>query len=87
MNFTLLFIVVQYIIITYAFGLIYMLIGRKRSEYLQRSFGWTGYCILGSIGVPFHELSHLITAVIFRHKINEISLFRPSQGKTDGTLG
>ena len=87
MNFTFLLIVVQYIIITYAFGLVYMLAGRKNSEYIQRRFGWTGYCILGSVGVPFHELAHLITAVIFGHKINEVSLFRPSKGKVDGTLG
>ena len=49
--------------------------------------GWTGYCILGSVGVTFHELSHWITAILFRHKINEVKLFRPMQGKVDGTLG
>ena len=64
-----------------------MLVGRKNSTYIQRNFGWTGYCVLGSIGVPYHELSHLITAVIFRHKIREVQLFRPVQGRADGTLG
>jgi len=87
MSFTVLFTVVEYILITYIFGLIYMFVGGKVSTYIQRSFGWTGYCILGSIGVTFHELAHLVTAVLFRHKISEVRLFRPSQGRVDGTLG
>jgi hypothetical protein len=87
MNFTILFIVAEYIAVTYVFGLVYKLVGQKLSAYIQRNFGWTGYCVLGSVGVTFHELSHLITAVIFRHKINEVKLFRPFQGKVDGTLG
>jgi hypothetical protein len=87
MNFTILIITVEYITITYAFGLLYKLVGSKNSTYIQRNMGWTGYCILGSVGVTFHELSHWITAVLFRHKINEVKLFRPFRGKIDGTLG
>ena len=87
MNFTILFIVAEYIAITYAFGLLYKFVGWKISTYIQRIFGWTGYCILGSVGVTYHELSHLITAVLFRHKISAVRLFRPFQGKVDGTLG
>ncbi|MDR2559010.1 MAG: hypothetical protein LBC86_05650 [Oscillospiraceae bacterium] len=87
MNFTILFIVVEYIVITYIFGLLYKLVGAKNSKYIQRNFGWGGYCVLGTVGVTFHELAHLITAVIFRHKINDVRLFRPIQGKVDGTLG
>lgn len=86
-NFVILFIVLEYIAITYAFGLIYKLIGWKSSAYIRSNFGWAGYCILGSFGVTFHELSHLVTAILFRHKINEVRLFRPFQGKADGTLG
>ena len=82
-----LYIAAEYIFITYAFGLIYKFVGWKNSIYIQRNFGWTGYCILGSVGVTYHELSHMITAVIFKHKINEVKLFRPFQGKADGTLG
>lgn len=77
MNLTILFIVPEYIIVTYIFGLIYKFVGRKNTTHIQRNFGWTGYCILRSVGVTFHELSHLITAVIFRHKIKEVRLFRP----------
>ena len=87
MNFTILFIVTEFIVVTYVFGLIYNFVGRKLSMHIQQNFGWTGYCVLGSIGVTFHEISHLITALIFRHKINEIMLFRPFQGRIDGTLG
>jgi hypothetical protein len=87
MNFSILLIATEYIAITYIFGLLYKLVGWKNSTYIQRNLGWTGYCVLGSVGVTFHELSHLITAVIFRHKINEVRLFRPMQGKIDGTLG
>lgn len=87
MNFDILIIVIEYIIITYIFGLIYKFVGWKNSTYIQHNFGWTGYCVLGSVGVTFHELSHLITAILFGHKINEVRLFRPFQGKVDGTLG
>lgn len=87
MNFTILFIVAEFIVVTYVFGLIYKFVGGKSSTYIQRNFGWTGYCVLGSVGVTFHEIAHLITALIFRHKINEVRLFRPFQGKVDGTLG
>ncbi|MCL2225825.1 MAG: hypothetical protein FWB96_12730 [Defluviitaleaceae bacterium] len=87
MNFTFLFIIAEYVIVTYAFGLMYKFVGKKLAVYIQRNFGWTGYCVLGSVGVTFHELSHLVTAIIFRHKINEVKLFRPFQSKIDGTLG
>jgi hypothetical protein len=87
MNFTILLTTIEYIAITYIFGLIYKLVGWKNTIYIQRSIGWTGYCVLGSVGVTFHELAHLLTAVIFRHKINNVKLFRPVQGKADGVLG
>jgi len=87
MNFTILLVAAEYIVFTYIFGLLYKIAGEKNSAYIQRNFGWSGYCVLGTVGVTYHELSHLITAVLFRHKINEVRLFRPIQGKTDGTLG
>jgi len=86
-DYTVLFIVLEYIVITYILGMIYKFIGWKNSTYIQRNFGWTGYCILGSVGVSFHELAHLITAVLFRHRINRVELFRPVKGKIDGVLG
>jgi hypothetical protein len=41
----------------------------------------------GAVGVPFHEISHLIFALIFLHRIVEVHLFRPFKGKQDGRLG
>jgi len=38
----------------------------------------------GLIGTPIHELSHLLVALIFGHKITEVSFFRISN---DGVLG
>ena len=64
-----------------------MLVGRFLSKYIQRNFGLKGYCAFGCIGVPFHELAHLIMAVLFLHKIDDVSLFRPKKGKQDGCLG
>ena len=87
MNFVILFIIIEYIVITFVFGLVYKLVGTKNSMHIKHNFGWSGYCVLGSIGVTFHELSHLITSVLFGHKINEVRLFRPFKGSVDGTLG
>lgn len=33
------------------------------------------YKITGYIGIPLHEMSHLVTAMIFRHKIISVDLF------------
>ena len=87
MDLSIMIIAAEYIAITYVFGLLYRIVGARNSEFIQRSFGWYGYCVLGLVGVTFHELSHLIVAVLFRHKINEVRLFRPVQGRADGTLG
>lgn len=39
---------------------------------------------LGVIGVPLHELAHLITALLCGHKIDKVSLYSP---RSDGSLG
>lgn len=51
----------------------------------RRSFGSNAVMITGVIGVPIHELSHAIFALIFRHSITDIKLLqKPDQS---GTLG
>ena len=85
--YTLIILTIVFIVVTYIIGLLYMLLGRFISKYMQKNFGWKGYCVFGAIGVPFHELAHLITAVLFLHKIDSVELFRPKKGKLDGCLG
>ena len=86
-DFTIFFLVIEYIITTLVFGLLYKVVGWANSKCIQGSFGWKGYVILGSVGVIYHELSHMIMAKLFGHKIEEVKLFSPMQGKEDGTLG
>lgn len=59
---------------------------RNKSMYnYQRKFGRKAIYITGIVGVPIHELSHLIIAKIFGHKIKEVKFFQANTG--DGTLG
>lgn len=76
-----------FIAVTYLFGFLYAAISSYNKRYMIAAIGWTGFCVLGFVGVPFHELSHLVTALIFKHKITDVALFRPVKGKTDGNLG
>jgi len=50
-----------------------------------RLFGWHGLYFTAWIGTPVHELSHVIMAKIFRHKVHHVSLFSPN--KQTGGLG
>jgi hypothetical protein len=57
----------------------------KSIKNFQRGFGMKSVMITGFIGVPIHELSHAIFAVLFGHKIIDIKLFqRPD---ADGVMG
>lgn len=59
--------------------LIGMLLGILRTysiKNFQRSFGSKIVMITGLIGVPIHELSHAIFALLFGHKVTEIKLFQ-----------
>jgi hypothetical protein len=52
---------------------------------LQRSFGSKAVMITGFIGVPIHELSHAVFAVLFGHKVTKIKLLqKPDE---NGTMG
>lgn len=51
----------------------------------RRSFGFKAVMITGFIGVPIHELSHAIFALLFRHSITDIKLLqKPDE---NGTMG
>ena len=84
---TILLLTVGFVVITYCFGLLYAVISRAIKKAVIAAAGWTGFCVIGIIGVPFHELSHLITALIFNHDVTDFALFRPIQGRDDGQLG
>lgn len=83
----LLIITAIFIMTTIVFGFLFGIINKQNAKLIQRSFGWTGLCFFGWIGVPVHELSHLLVAVLFGHSIKSVSLFRPRKGKVDGVLG
>lgn len=51
---------------------------------LCRTLGKNVTLILGAIGVPVHEASHLIVALVCGQKIIGVSFYRPS---SDGSLG
>lgn len=51
----------------------------------ERSVGWKGILWTAWIGTPIHELSHIIFAKIFGHRLGHISLFSPQEAT--GALG
>lgn len=69
------------------FGLIISKINKYVSSKLRTKSKWWIYTLCSSIGTPIHELSHLITNVVFGHKIQSVALFRPIESKKDGVLG
>ncbi|HQP96697.1 MAG TPA: hypothetical protein PLY68_10950 [Myxococcota bacterium] len=50
----------------------------------QASIGYKAFIYMTAPGTVVHELGHAVFCLLFRHKINEISLFKP---EPDGTLG
>lgn len=68
--------------------LIGLLLGMLRSysiRNLQRSFGSKAVMVTGAIGVPIHELSHAIFALLFGHRIAKIKLLQKPDG--NGVMG
>jgi len=61
------------------------LVERGVGRFVSHRLGWRAVLVTGWIGVPVHEVSHLVAAVIFRHRIVGWSLFDPDP--TTGTLG
>lgn len=58
---------------------------RGVSRLVAHVWGWRGMLLTAWIGVPIHELSHLIFAKLFGHRIVDWSLFSPDP--VSGTLG
>lgn len=80
--------VIETVYLTGAIILIGFFLGVLRNNSIknfQRSFGMKAVMVTGFIGVPIHELSHAIVAVIFRHHINEVKLLQKPDA--NGVLG
>ncbi|MEM6273841.1 MAG: hypothetical protein AAF735_01250 [Myxococcota bacterium] len=55
------------------------------SRYLSKRLGWNSVLFTGWLGVPIHELSHLLAARLFGHRVVAYRLFEPDP--VTGTLG
>jgi hypothetical protein len=66
------------------FGFIIRFCKNKIEDILINDIGKVPYYAFAVIGTPVHELSHLLAALVFRHKIKRFSLFSPD---ASGRLG
>lgn len=69
------------------FGILFSFIKKHCNRYFSKSMGHYGTLIFGMIGVPIHELSHLLMCIIFKHTVTEVRLFRPIRSRQDNILG
>jgi hypothetical protein len=47
--------------------------------------GWRGVLVTGWLGVPIHELSHVVACWVFGHRVERVQLFAPD--RATGRLG
>jgi len=66
------------------FGFVIRFIKGRIDDVLINDFGKIPYYIFAFAGTPVHEASHLLSAILFRHKIKGFSLFSPDDS---GRLG
>jgi hypothetical protein len=69
----------------FIFGLLIQFVSQITFKSLERSFGSGGVYLVAWLGTPIHELGHALFCLIFGHRIDNISLFRPDP--VTGTLG
>jgi hypothetical protein len=69
----------------FVFGLLIQFVSQITFKSLERSFGSGGVYLVAWLGTPIHELGHALFCLIFGHRIDNISLFRPDP--VTGTLG
>lgn len=65
--------------IFFVFGFVLSKLQTIINNQYHRTFGWKGILWTAWIGTPIHELSHVLMAWLFHHKILHISLFRPNE--------
>ncbi|MBD7915467.1 hypothetical protein H9660_09940 [Clostridium sp. Sa3CUN1] len=66
-------------------GLILGFLRNKSMKNYQQKFGRKAIYVTGIVGVPIHELSHLVMAKVFGHRIKEVKFFQANN--CDGNLG
>lgn len=66
-------------------GLVLYGIERRASRHVAQKVGWHAVLVTGWIGVPLHELSHLVVARLLGHRIVDYRLLAPDPAT--GTLG
>jgi hypothetical protein len=69
----------------FVFGLLIQFISQLTFRSMERSFGSQGVYLVAWLGTPIHELGHALFCLIFGHRIESMSLFRPDPAT--GTLG
>lgn len=80
--------IIETVYITGMIILIGLILGILRTysiKNFQRSFGNKVVMITGCIGVPIHELSHAIFAILFGHKVTAIKLLQKPD--VNGVMG
>jgi len=65
--------------IFFVFGFILAKLQTWTQTNYRQVIGWNGILFTAWIGTPIHELGHAFFAIIFRHKIQHISLFEPNE--------
>ncbi|EHO54282.1 hypothetical protein [Lentilactobacillus kisonensis] len=62
--------------VPFLFILLLSLINRNTKQHIATRFGINGQLYFGFLGIMIHEASHLITALLFGHKINQFRLIK-----------
>ncbi len=69
----------------FACGFVLSILQHNIHKAYKRLFGWYGILWTAWLGTPVHELSHVLFAKLFRHRIHSVKLFKPN--KKSGALG
>ena len=69
----------------FVFGLLIQLVSQLTFRSLEKAFGSKGTYLVAWLGTPVHELGHVLFCLIFRHRIEDMGLFKPDPNT--GTLG
>ncbi|MFC6206503.1 hypothetical protein [Levilactobacillus tongjiangensis] len=75
------------LVIPFIFVTLLTYLNRDTKKFLANGFGVNSELYLGFIGIFFHELSHLLTAVLFGHRIDRVRLLKrphPDRVGADG---